>query len=72
MNETIKNGEFEEIETRSTLERIAGKYIWNEIPVLITFESDWKEAKSILNKNTFKDQPTQLNDPIRPARIEIR
>jgi len=24
------------------------KYIWNEIPVLITFESDWKEAKLIL------------------------
>ena len=24
------------------------KYIWNEISVLITFESDWKHAKSIL------------------------
>lgn len=24
------------------------KYIWNEIPVLITFESDWKKAKQIL------------------------
>ena len=23
-------------------------YIWNEIPVLITFESDWKKAKGIL------------------------
>lgn len=23
-------------------------YIWNEIPVLITFESDWKKAKQIL------------------------
>ncbi|MFC1799661.1 mechanosensitive ion channel family protein [Candidatus Eisenbacteria bacterium] len=23
-------------------------YIWNEIPVLITFESDWKKAKDIL------------------------
>ncbi|UCF06139.1 MAG: mechanosensitive ion channel [bacterium] len=23
-------------------------YIWNEIPVLITFESDWKQAKQIL------------------------
>ncbi len=23
-------------------------YIWNEIPVLITFESDWKKAKKIL------------------------
>ena len=24
------------------------KYIWNEVPVLITFESDWKKTKSIL------------------------
>lgn len=24
------------------------QYIWNEIPVLITFESDWREAKAIL------------------------
>lgn len=24
------------------------EYIWNEIPVLITFESDWKRAKSLL------------------------
>jgi len=26
------------------------KYIWHEIPVLITFESDWEEAKVILFK----------------------
>ena len=26
------------------------QYIWNEIPVLITFESNWKKAKSILTK----------------------
>ena len=30
------------------------KYIWNEIPVLVTFESDWKEAKTILNKISVK------------------
>ncbi|HAV75991.1 MAG TPA: mechanosensitive ion channel protein MscS, partial [Anaerolineae bacterium] len=24
------------------------KLIWNEIPVTITFESDWKQAKSTL------------------------
>ncbi|MEL7353163.1 MAG: mechanosensitive ion channel family protein [Cyanobacteria bacterium P01_A01_bin.116] len=24
------------------------KYIWHEIPVLVTFESDWEEAKAIL------------------------
>lgn len=26
------------------------KFIWNEIPVLITFESDWKKAKTILKE----------------------
>ena len=26
------------------------KYIWNEVPVLLTFESDWKKAKNILQK----------------------
>ncbi len=25
-------------------------YIWNEIPVLITFESDWEKAKSLLQE----------------------
>jgi small-conductance mechanosensitive channel len=26
------------------------QYIWNEIPVLVTFESDWEKAKSILKE----------------------
>ncbi|MCB5252203.1 MAG: mechanosensitive ion channel [Candidatus Cloacimonadaceae bacterium] len=26
------------------------KFIWNEIPVLITFESDWRKAKQILHE----------------------
>ena len=26
------------------------EYIWDEIPVLITFESDWEKAKSILQE----------------------
>jgi len=26
------------------------KYIWNEIPVLLTFESDWQKGKDILEK----------------------
>ena len=25
------------------------QYIWNEIPVLVTFESDWRKTKTILN-----------------------
>ena len=24
------------------------EYIWNEVPILITFESDWKKAKQIM------------------------
>ena len=37
------------------------EYIFNEIPVLITFESNWKEAKIILEKigKDFGDQPTK-------------
>jgi small-conductance mechanosensitive channel len=31
------------------------EYIWNEIPVLVTFESDWKKAKSILDDIAKKD-----------------
>ncbi len=26
------------------------QYIWNEIPVLVTFESDWRKAKAILSE----------------------
>jgi len=26
------------------------QYIWHEIPVLLTFESDWKKGKNILDK----------------------
>lgn len=29
-------------------------YIWNEIPVLVTFESDWKKAKEILTAIIFE------------------
>lgn len=30
------------------------QYIWNEIPVLITFESNWKRAKTILTEIAIK------------------
>ena len=36
------------------------KYIWNEIPILLTFESDWKKAKKLLTEvilNNSKIQP---------------
>lgn len=31
------------------------QYIWNEMPVLITFESNWQKAKKILQKIADKD-----------------
>ena len=30
------------------------RYIWNEVPVVVTFESDWKKAKHILGKIAIK------------------
>ncbi len=30
-------------------------YVWNEIPVLVTFESDWKKAKAILAEVVEKE-----------------
>jgi small-conductance mechanosensitive channel len=30
------------------------KYIWNEVPVIVTYESDWKKAKEILTAVAFK------------------
>jgi small-conductance mechanosensitive channel len=30
------------------------KYIWNEVPVVVTFESNWKRAKEILTAIAFK------------------
>lgn len=37
------------------------QYIWNEIPVLITFESNWKKAKNILQNivNKYAEHLTQ-------------
>ncbi|MDA3854311.1 MAG: mechanosensitive ion channel [Bacteroidales bacterium] len=46
------------------------EYIWNEIPVLVTFESDWKEAKRILNsviQNYAVDIDVKAQKEIREA-----
>lgn len=40
-------------------------YIWNEIPVLVTFESNWKKAKDILSEIARKDA-----DPLSKAAEE--
>lgn len=38
-------------------------YIWNEIPVLITFESDWQKAKSILQAVAVR-HAMQIDDEV--------
>jgi small-conductance mechanosensitive channel len=44
----IPNGKvFSEVQANYTT---GFSYIWNEIPVLVTFESDWKKAKDLLFK----------------------
>ena len=35
-------------------------YIWNEIPILLTFESDWRRAKSILTEIAERRGATQV------------
>ncbi|MBN1493757.1 MAG: mechanosensitive ion channel family protein [Candidatus Omnitrophica bacterium] len=35
------------------------EYIWNEIPVLVTFESDWKRAKEIILQHAQKEAETK-------------
>jgi len=37
------------------------QYIWNEIPVLVTFESDWRKAKQLLNEIAHR-HGTSLSD----------
>lgn len=37
------------------------QYIWNEIPILITFESDWRKAKRILER-IIEEHSTSLGD----------
>jgi len=44
------------------------QYIWNEIPVLITFESNWEKAKKILQKIANR-QAEHLSGP---AREEVK
>ncbi len=37
------------------------EYLWNEIPVLVTFESDWRKAKELLNQ-IAQHHGTSLSD----------
>ncbi|MEN8193627.1 MAG: mechanosensitive ion channel family protein [Bacteroidota bacterium] len=55
------------------------EYIWNEIPVLITFESDWKKAKEILTEvldkhavNLSKETQRQIREASKKFMIIYR
>lgn len=43
-------------------------HIWNEVPVLITFESDWEKAKTLLVQIAAQDTPQISEDARRYAR----
>jgi small-conductance mechanosensitive channel len=45
------------------------RYIWNEIPVLVTFESDWKKAKGLLAEIGNR-HAEQLTDTIERELLE--
>ena len=45
------------------------QYIWNEISVLVTFESDWKKAKSILEEVSSK-RAAHLSKPAERKVVE--
>lgn len=47
---------------------IGFEYIWNEIPVLVTFESDWKKAKGLLD-NIVRENASDFSEG---ARKQIR
>jgi small-conductance mechanosensitive channel len=42
-------------------------FIWNEVPVMVTFESDWEKAKAIL-VNIINDLAPDVADVVRRAR----
>lgn len=42
-------------------------FIWNEVPVMVTFESDWEKAKAIL-VNVIQDLAPDVEDAVRRAR----
>ena len=46
-------------------------FVWNEIPVVITFESNWEKAKSILTEivlNHMEDYVADAEDQVRKAK----
>lgn len=43
-------------------------FIWNEIPIVVTFESDWRKAKEIINQTVMD----HLEDYVADAEQQIR
>ena len=48
------------------------EYIWNEIPVSVTFESDWRKARKILEKIAEKHGQTLSDDEERRVLSGVR
>ena len=42
-------------------------YIWHEIPMLVTFESDWKRAEALMNEALAEHAPSMASDEARKA-----
>jgi small-conductance mechanosensitive channel len=42
-------------------------YIWHEIPMLVTFESDWQRAEALMNEALEKHAPTMASEEARKA-----
>ncbi|MDH3606844.1 MAG: mechanosensitive ion channel family protein [Acidimicrobiia bacterium] len=46
-------------------------FIWHEIPMLVTFESDWKQAETIMNDVLAEHAPSMASDEARKAIREV-
>lgn len=48
------------------------QFIWNELPVLLTFESDWKKAKAILEEILARRVGTEVEEAERAVKTASR
>lgn len=63
---SIPNGKVFTVSTANYTDGFS--FIWHEIPVLVTFESDWRSAEELVREAMFAIAP----DPGEAARAEIR
>jgi small-conductance mechanosensitive channel len=45
-------------------------FIWNEIPILITYESDWEKAKAILNEILHRHAPEVDQNKLKQRQVK--